>query len=352
MKFLLLTIILISTAYSHELYLVTSHTPHDLNDLKKYTQIIKNNGRVIIVKKKKNQIPDHLKLILRKIDLSEAANIRPVRKQNLSPDKRLQKILSNINKVEIEAIVSKFSSYRTRSSGSKENNDVTKAIANEFKSFGLSVNIDCFKDRVCNVYGISKGSNSKKPQIIVEAHFDSVGYRYAGADDNASGIAGLLLIAREISKLPHSKSIMFFATNAEEKGLLGAKHLVRKLDAKNELKTVEFVLNMDMIGFNKKNNLIDIETNKEFESYARWMSDLVYLYTSLTPNITMPAWGSDHVPFLKMNVPSILTIEHWNTKTPCYHKLCDKPDHLTYDYAAEIVKLNIAAIYLKSVISK
>jgi len=93
---------------------------------------------------------------------------------------------------------------------------------------------------------------------------------------------------------------------------------------------------------------VDIETNREFEEEAKWMSSLVTTYTNLTPNITMPAWGSDHVPFLKNGIPSILTIEHWKTKTPCYHASCDKPGHLNYDYAAEIIKLNLAALLIKA----
>ena len=105
---------------------------------------------------------------------------------------------------------------------------------------------------------------------------------------------------------------------------------------------------MDMIGYNKDNKLVDLETNKKFVAYAEWMAKVVTTYTKLEPNIVTPAWGSDHVPFLKEGIPSVLTIEHWPTKTPCYHRGCDTADHLTYEYGAEIIKLNIAASYLVS----
>jgi Zn-dependent M28 family amino/carboxypeptidase len=188
---------------------------------------------------------------------------------------------------------------------------------------------------------------SPKDVIIVEAHLDSVGKSYAGADDNASGIAGLLMIARRIVKSSPDKSFIFFATNGEEQGLHGAKYFVKKLEKENLIKDVKFVINMDMIGYNESNTLVDIETDKKFLALAKWMSDLTHTYTSLTPNITTPAWGSDHVPFINKNIPTLLTIEHWKTKTPCYHARCDLPDHLSYDYAVDIIKLNIAASYLK-----
>jgi hypothetical protein len=61
----------------------------------------------------------------------------------------------------------------------------------------------------------------------------------------------------------------------------------------------------------------------------------------------MPAWGSDHVPFLRKGIPGILTIEHWKTKTPCYHKSCDILDTLNISYLVEIAKLNLAAAIYK-----
>ena len=77
------------------------------------------------------------------------------------------------------------------------------------------------------------------------------------------------------------------------------------------------------------------------------MSQLVSTYTTLTSKITIGAWGSDHVPFLEKKISSILTIEDWSTKTPCYHQACDKPSTLNFDYAFEISKLNTAAMMLK-----
>ena len=57
-----------------------------------------------------------------------------------------------------------------------------------------------------------------------------------------------------------------------------------------------------------KPKFVDIETDRPFELHARCMSSVTNNYTRLSPEITMPAWGSDHVPFLRKNIPSTLII--------------------------------------------
>jgi hypothetical protein len=100
---------------------------------------------------------------------------------------------------------------------------------------------------------------------------------------------------------------------------------------------------MDMVGYNS-NGVVELEIDPEYEALSNLYAGLVSQYTKLKSKITLGAWGSDHVPFLKRVVPAILTIENWDTKTPCYHLSCDTPDTLNYEYAGEIGKLNVAAV--------
>jgi len=343
-KFILLILIVSNITFAKDLYLLETHDPHIVGPLKVYSTIEHNTGRIVLVSLKKNTPKKFLKF-LRKITLKETSSYISNSQVALEKELIIVKSLNNINTKDIKDIVSKMASYKKRSAGSNDNLEASKYIENEFKSMGFEVEFDCFKSNYCNVYAKKKGLS--EDTILVEAHLDSVGRANAGADDNASGVAGLLLMAREVSKLNTNKSFTFFATNGEEKGLLGAKHYVKVLKKKNELNRIKFVINMDMIGFNQ-NGLVDLETNREFEDEAKFMAQIATTYTSLIPNITIPAWGSDHVPFLKKGIPSVLSIEHWKTKTPCYHAACDKPDHLNYDYAAEIIKLNLATVLYKS----
>lgn len=153
-------------------------------------------------------------------------------------------------------------------------------------------------------------------------------------------------MARVLKDAPTRRSLRFFITNGEESGLLGAKHYARELIKTGKIKEIVLAVNMDMVGYNS-NGLVELETSKDHEDLAQWFADLASTYTSLKSKITIGAWGSDHVPFLEAGVPTMLTIENWSTKTPCYHQKCDRPETLNYTYATEIAKLNTAAVLTK-----
>ena len=133
------------------------------------------------------------------------------------------------------------------------------------------------------------------------------------------------------------------ASNGEETGIAGGYAYVKKLKASGTLGRVKYVINMDMISWNK-DGIVELETDKEFLEHADWVGVQAYLYTKLKPYVASPAWGSDHVPFLEEGIPTYLSIEHWETHSPCYHQTCDQMEGLARDYAAEIVKLNLAVI--------
>jgi Zn-dependent M28 family amino/carboxypeptidase len=251
-----------------------------------------------------------------------------------------------VDKQAIKRDVEKLSSFRTRYSGTSENQEAVLFVSSRLNELGYEVQSDCFSSGVCNIVADKKGFLESDDVIIVMAHVDSVMATFAGADDNASGTAVLMEMARLISSYPNKHTVRFLVTNGEEKGLLGSKHYVSKLLEQNKIKNVSLVINMDMVGYNF-DQIVELETNSEFESMARWYADLAGSYTKLKTKITLGAWGSDHVPFLNHGVPSILTIENWETRTPCYHLKCDKPDTLNYDYAAEIGRLNLAAVLSK-----
>jgi Zn-dependent M28 family amino/carboxypeptidase len=101
-----------------------------------------------------------------------------------------------------------------------------------------------------NVVGFVPGSERPERFIVVTAHFDHLGTRngqvYPGADDNASGTAGLIEIARQIAASPPRNSILFAALDAEEIGLRGARALVA--DPPVPLTAISLNVNLDMIG--------------------------------------------------------------------------------------------------------
>lgn len=108
-----------------------------------------------------------------------------------------------------------------------------------------------------NVVAYVPGSEQPSRYIVVTAHFDHLGSRgadiYFGADDNASGTAALIELARELATRPPRHSVVFAALDAEERGLLGARAFVENPPI--PLDSVALVINMDMIGRNDRREL-------------------------------------------------------------------------------------------------
>ncbi|WP_261625771.1 M28 family peptidase [Pseudoalteromonas holothuriae] len=98
--------------------------------------------------------------------------------------------------------------------------------------------------------------------VVISAHYDHLGINgskiYAGANDNASGTAALLTIAEQLKKAVRHSPVVLLATDAEEKGLHGAKHFVATIDS---LAKYALNINLDMLALNKKNTLYIMQSS-------------------------------------------------------------------------------------------
>jgi Zn-dependent M28 family amino/carboxypeptidase len=108
-----------------------------------------------------------------------------------------------------------------------------------------------------NLIARINGSDPKAPVIIVTAHYDHLGVIkgeiYNGADDNASGVAGLLAVAETLKAHPPKHTVIFAVLDGEENGLLGARWLVQHPPV--ALGRIGLNLNFDMLSKNPKNEL-------------------------------------------------------------------------------------------------
>ena len=136
----------------------------------------------------------------------------------------------------------------------------------------LTTNVVREKARARNVIGILRGSDPKlrDQYVVVGAHYDHLGMggRYSlspserlihyGADDNASGTAGVLELAQYFAAHPEkaARSIIFVGFTGEEIGLLGSAYFVKKPPV--PLASITAMLNMDMIGRSKDGKVLVI----------------------------------------------------------------------------------------------
>lgn len=211
----------------------------------------------------------------------------------------------------------------------------------------LKTSIDETQIKTNNVIGYIPGVDPvlKNEYLVVGAHYDHVGFlkEYAegadyinnGADDNASGTAGVLAVAEAFSKMKAKpkRSVVFMAFSGEEKGLLGSEAYVRNplfpLD-----KTVA-MLNLDMIsrnnidsvfleGANVSPGLADI-VRKENKSIG-FIIDIDDKFVG----------GSDHASFYKKNVPFVFFFSGLHND---YHTVRDNPNTINSKKAARVSQL-------------
>lgn len=181
--------------------------------------------------------------------------------------------------------------------------------------------------------------------IVYGAHYDHLGMAeygsslhagapaiHNGADDNASGTAGLIELARYFSKQPKAKyNYLFMAFSGEELGLLGSAYFAKNPTV--DLSKVAAMLNMDMIGrldpTTKQIGVNGVGTSPVWKALA---DSLAY---GLKPKTTEAGTGvSDHTSFYLQDIPVL----HYFTGTHGdYHKPSDDADKINYDGMAEVV---------------
>lgn len=193
-------------------------------------------------------------------------------------------------------------------------------------------------------------ANSK--DVLIFGHLDSISPRpmvmAPGADDNASGVAGVLALARLAanSGLKFNSNIRFIFFMGEEIGLLGSRAYVASLSSE-ELRHIKTAINMDMIGWDAIPPLsLLLETARFNSAMADRFADIAANYTSLSTQISLRPFGSDHVPFLNRQVPCILTIEAEYDTNPHYHQTTDTYEILNLDLIKQTIFLN-AVVMLK-----
>lgn len=270
-------------------------------------------------------------------------------------------------------------SLRGRETGTEGENEAGQYIADHFKKYGLqpagndgsyfqdfTVNMSILnnphrqnatkfpdEERAAeNVAGLIKGTQQPDQYIVIGAHYDHLGTGkfgslytksdtviHNGADDNASGTAGVLELAQYYSEHPPKKSLLFIGFSGEEMGLLGSQFFVE--NPKIPLDSVQAMINMDMIGRLNNNRLIILGTG----SSNRW-EELISQANrdSLTIDMKPDGTGaSDHTSFYNKKIPVL----HYFTDTHAdYHRPSDDPAYINYE--GEVRVLN----HIKNVIAE
>jgi len=205
-------------------------------------------------------------------------------------------------------------------------------LRDKFESYGkLDVSIHYFLHEgdslsTGNVVAIKKGSEFPNEYILISSHYDhNAG---PGADDNASGTAGVLECAKILSQVETKRSILFIPFNCEEYGLVGSFAYAQKCAAEN--RNILGVFNLDQIGYFKPGTG-EIKMGVGYSSLSKNLFDFYFqvanLYLHQVPTfhfIKGDHFNSDNTSFIMHDYASLyISDSEYNADIPCYHKACD-----------------------------
>lgn len=194
-----------------------------------------------------------------------------------------------------------------------------------------------------NVIGMIKSKRKKcKDFIVITAHLDHLGMMgptatFNGANDNASGVASMLLLASHYAQSKPDFNVLFIAFGGEEAGLIGSKYFVDHPLIK--LEKIKFLFNIDLMGNGEEGVTIVNATlfKNQFELFKKINEKNDYL-TQVKPR--GEAQNSDHYWFTKKGVPSFFMYTMGGTKA--YHDVYDRPEQLPMQYTEALHKLMVA----------
>jgi hypothetical protein len=202
-----------------------------------------------------------------------------------------------------------------------------------------------------NVIAAKVGGTRPDFRIVTGGHYDSIvsgGAALAaesapGADDNASGTAATLEIARILAEIELDATVEFVLFSAEEIGLLGSSQYVAKIFNEGVPPDKLFCINMDMIG---NADAFPWEVRVFYNVPSQPLAELLVgvgeVYTGVIPLMSGGMGMSDHASFWQMGYPAIFIHEY--NFSPHYHTTKDRLDHLEMNYEGEVVKMVLATV--------
>ena len=182
-----------------------------------------------------------------------------------------------------------------------------------------------------NVWAMVEGKSKKDSFFVFTAHYDHLGKigddcYFAGANDNASGVAVLLDMAKYYAQNPSDYSIVFIFTTAEEIGLLGSKYAAE--NPYIDLDKIKFLFNLDMCGtgsggialINGKKETKASELFKKINQDKRYFNEI---------RIGGESCNSDHCPFVMKGVPALFMFT-FGCEYNEYHTVYDNGKGLSF----------------------
>ncbi len=256
---------------------------------------------------------------------------------------------------------------------------VAESIAKELESFGLIVNLKDFTYREHQYYNVEALINNKdlynnkKNQVVIGAHYDTVKHS-PGADDNASGVAGLIELSRLLCNF--DAPIRFVAFSLEEPPVFGTQFMGSYVYAKSLRESkikLKGMICLEMLGYfcdknnsqrypidlmkriyPDKGNFIALIGNLRSRKWTKLIkegfkkgTDLGVESLNVPTGIIVGTDLSDHKSFNAFGYNAVMVTDTAFYRNPNYHRPTDLPHTLDYEKFAKVIDgLNNAVRYI------
>lgn len=202
----------------------------------------------------------------------------------------------------------------------------------------------------------AQANHKSKPPILIGAHYDAVPGS-VGADDNATGIAVLLELARSLASHPIRYPVRLVAFDLEEIGLVGSSRYAENLRQQNQ--SLRLMISLEMLGYcdrapasqkyppGLQNFYPDQGNFIALIGNLRTIPDLIHFKRKMLGAAQVPCeWlpagmrgmivpdtrRSDHAPFWDAGYPALMVTDTANLRNPHYHKSSDRLETLDLDF--------------------
>lgn len=209
-----------------------------------------------------------------------------------------------------------------------------------------------------NILADLPGTECPSRILVVGAHHDSV-EDGPGADDNATGVAGMLEVARALRDDPLPVTVRFVSWSYEEVGLVGSREMVRR--ARTDGDDIVGAIAYDMIGFTSDeidpltgmpHDYLAMIADPTSAQLARVFGAAAYHHLPefptagavIDPALLGDILRSDHASFIAEGIPGLLLTDTADFRNPNYHTVSDTPDTLDPAFFLQSMRTSLAGV--------
>jgi hypothetical protein len=249
---------------------------------------------------------------------------------------------------------------RLKSSMFKSNTNVVFVLSDTDPSiWSIEAAHEIIEQKMANVVGILPGKKMKNEYVIFSGHYDHLGIGkpvngdsiYNGANDDASGVTGVVMLAKYFAQQKNNeRTIVFAAFTAEEIGGFGSQYFSRQLEADN----VVAMFNIEMIGTESKwgkNSayITGYEKTNMGEILAKDLKGTEFTFYPDPYHAQQLFYRSDNATLARLGVPAHTISTSKMDIEPHYHKLTDHIETLDMENMTQVIKA--IALSSKSIIA-